>query len=255
MKLMFFDIDGVIYKDKKINDKLLLFLQKNKIPFVFCTGRGYLRSLEVVNNYLNELPIIIENGSKIVTKNNEIIYQKFLTQNEKEILKYIDYKEVEYILFNPSNSNNYIQYGDKPLLYVSKRISNYEDFYNEVLANDICQITIKFKGNEYVNTFIDKCNKNDINAIKSEDYIIINSKGINKRTAIEFIIDNIIMNDDIYIFGNDYNDIEMFRLKKGKKIAIIDDNTPEELISLSDIQTSYKDLYKVVFNIVKYKKN
>ena len=252
MNYFFLDIDGVIYKNDTLNKKMLNYLKNNNVSYIFCTGRGYLRCMDIVNNYIDDKSlIIIENGSKIVTGNNKLIYYKCLNEKDKKSLLWINQNQIDYILFNTLDSDFYFEFGNNLLPFVNKRNYNYEEFYKKVLTNDICQITIKFINKTYEKEFYQKCKNNNINIIKSEDYIILNAFGVNKKTAIEYIINlqNINMNN-VSVFGNDYNDIEMFKMKIANKVLIKEKNTPEILLKLANIITSYEELNTVVSEIV-----
>lgn len=251
MKTFFVDIDGVIYKNKKLNLEVIKSIQNNNYRLIFCTGRGYLRSLDVIKDYLdNDSIIIIENGSKIVDyKGKKLIFKNILSQ-EKEIIKEINPEKIDYILFNPNNSKKYISYSKINLKHVKVNYDSYQLFCDELLKNNITQITIKFKNQIYKNNFKILCQKKGINYKLSEDYLIINAKDISKKSAILFCMNKYNMkNDDIVIIGNDYNDLEMFDVACDYKIAVVDENTPNLLIEKSTISTNFDNLSKVIKNI------
>ena len=177
MKTFFIDIDGVIYKDGKINDELLNIIKKQGDKIIFCTGRGYLRSLDIIKEYLDDdSVIIIENGSKIVDYLGNIIYFKKITNTEKSIIKKINNKKIDYIIFNPIDSQKYISYSQKKLKYVQEHYTSYDFFIKKMLKKDITQLTIKFKNVNFQREFVKLCQDEKINIKLSENFVNINAK-------------------------------------------------------------------------------
>lgn len=256
MKNFFVDIDGVIYKNGKINKKLISLIEQEKSKLIFCTGRGYMRSLDVVKEYLkNNSILIIENGSKIVDSLGNKIFFKNISDKEKEVIKNIDYNQIEYILFNPNDLKYYISYSEKKLTHVQTYCSSYEMFCKEMYNKDITQITIKFKSNEYKENFLLLCENKNINLKLSEDYVVINAYNVSKKSAIiQYLEKEHIDNSDVIIIGNDYNDLEMFDISCLSKIAVVDEYTPKLLIKKANVITDFDNLAKTVKKIIKSKR-
>ena len=248
MKTVFIDIDGVVYKDGIINKKLIYKIKKSKNEIVFCTGRGYLRSLEIIKPFLETTStIIVENGSKIVDIFGSKVYSKNISKQDKKIIKYIKPEDIEYIIFNPNGSDYYISYSSIHLKYVEKNYTDFKQFYNAVMENDMTQITIKFKNDKESNYFFDKTKENKINIRKSENNIIINAKGINKKTAIQkYIKKERLHLKDVIVIGNDYNDVEMFNIKCTTKIAVRDEYTPKIIIEKATVVTNFNELHNII---------
>ncbi len=253
MKTFFVDIDGVIYRNGKVNKDVIDLIDNNNNRLVFCTGRGYTRCLDIVGNFLKKDSIlIIENGSKIVDYNGNIIYSKNISSKTKETLKEIDYNQIESVIYNSNSSNNYISFSSVPLKHIVKKYNNFLDFYDEMLYQQFTQITIKFKNDIYKNHFVDYLNSKKINVKKSEDYIIINEKNVNKKSGIDKYIKKYkIEVSDAIVIGNDYNDIEMFKINCGYKIAVKDEYTPASLLELATDITDFNNLSKIVSKITK----
>lgn len=252
MKTFFVDIDGVIYKNGKINKKIIDIINNSNNRIVFCTGRGYIRCLDIVGRHLKRNSIlIIENGSKIVDYKGNIIYSKNLLMHTKKVIKRIDYNQIEYIIYNPNATKYYVSFSDIVLKHTVKNYKSYFDFYNEFLHQQLTQIAIKFKNNVYKDCFIDYLYSKQINVKKSEDYVIINEKNISKKSAIsEYIKKFKLKNNDIIIIGNDCNDIEMFEIDCIHKIAVNDEYTPNSLLKLATDVTDFNNLSKTVIKIV-----
>ena len=201
MKYFFVDIDGVIYKNGKINDKVIKLVKNNKNKLIFCSGRGYIRCLEIIGKYLNNNSIIIvENGSKIVKNDGKTIYYKKINNNDISILKDIDFTKLEYIIFNPLYNNYYISYSKSNLKYVKKNYKYYSSFYKRLIKSKTTQICIK-TNNDYLETIIDIFNRNKINYSLSEGNILINGKNINKKSGVIKVLnkDGINLEDVVLI--------------------------------------------------------
>lgn len=253
MKTFFVDIDGVIYKNGKVNKDVIDLIDNSDNRLVFCTGRGYTRCLDIVGEFLKKDSIlIVENGSKIVDYTGNIIYSKNISSKTKEVLKDIDYNQIESIIYNSNDSNNYIAFSKTPLKHIVKNYNKFLDFYDEMLHQHFTQITVKFENDIYKNYFVDYLNSKNINVKKSEDYTIINEKNVSKKSGInEYIKKYKIEVSDTIVIGNDYNDIEMFKMNSGYKIAVKDEYTPESLLELATDITDFNNLSKTVSIIIK----
>lgn len=253
MKTFFVDIDGVIYKNGKVNKDVIDLIDNSDNRLVFCTGRGYTRCLDIVGEFLKKDSIlIVENGSKIVDYTGNIIYSKNISSKTKEVLKDIDYNQIESIIYNSNDSNNYISFSKTPLKHIVKNYNKFLDFYDEMLHQHFTQITVKFENDIYKNYFVDYLNSKNINVKKSEDYTIINEKNVSKKSGInEYIKKYKIEVSDTIVIGNDYNDIEMFKMNCGYKIAVKDEYTPESLLELATDITDFNNLSKTVSIIIK----
>ncbi len=253
MKTFFVDIDGVIYKNGKVNKDVIDLIDNSDNRLVFCTGRGYTRCLDIVGDFLKKDSIlIVENGSKIVDYTGNIIYSKNISSKTKEVLKDIDYNQIESIIYNSNDSNNYISFSKTPLKHIVKNYNKFLDFYDEMLHQHFTQITVKFENDIYKNYFVDYLNSKNINVKKSEDYTIINEKNVSKKSGInEYIKKYKIEVSDTIVIGNDYNDIEMFKMNCGHKIAVKDEYTPESLLELATDITDFNNLSKTVSIIIK----
>ena len=253
MKTFFVDIDGVIYKNGKVNKDVIDLIDNSDNRLAFCTGRGYTRCLDIVGDFLKKDSIlIVENGSKIVDYTGNIIYSKNISSKTKEVLKDIDYNQIESIIYNSNDSNNYISFSKTPLKHIVKNYNKFLDFYDEMLHQHFTQITVKFENDIYKNYFVDYLNSKNINVKKSEDYTIINEKNVSKKSGInEYIKKYRIEVSDTIVIGNDYNDIEMFKMNCGHKIAVKDEYTPESLLELATDITDFNNLSKTVSIIIK----
>ena len=167
-------------------------------------------------------------------------------------MKDIDYNQIESIIYNSNDSNNYISFSKTPLKHIVKNYNKFLDFYDEMLHQHFTQITVKFENDIYKNYFVDYLNSKNINVKKSEDYTIINEKNVSKKSGInEYIKKYKIEVSDTIVIGNDYNDIEMFKMNCGHKIAVKDEYTPESLLELATDITDFNNLSKTVSIIIK----
>lgn len=251
MKVFFIDIDGVIYKEGKINRKVINIIKQKQSKIVYCTGRGYLRALDIIKDSLdNDSILIVENGSKIVDTSGKNLYFKNISQQDKNIIKNIDYNQIEYAIFNPNDKKTYISYSKKKLEHVELNCNSYQTFCVEMNKSDITQITIKFNNKIYQKEFIMLCENSGINYKISEDYVIINRNLISKKSAILYYLNRFNVNcSDIVIIGNDYNDLDMFDLECKNKIVVVDKYTPKSLIKKANIVTNFEELESIIEKI------
>ena len=88
-KLIVCDMSGIASNKGVNNEELLNVLNNlNNYDCTFCTGKGYSGGYETIKNVNLKIPFICENGSVLVTKNGEIIYNEKM--NGQEVAKLIN---------------------------------------------------------------------------------------------------------------------------------------------------------------------
>ena len=251
MKTFFLDIDGVVYRDNVVNTKVLEIIKNTQNKYIFCTGRGYARCLDIVKEYIdNDDEIVLETGGYIKKGKIELYYNEISTEIKK-IIGLIHEEDVEFIIFAIRGTNEYYSFGKDNLLHVKIKYTNFTDFLDFLYESKVCQITLKFKNINSQNMFLKSCKNKKIEYKLSEDYVIINNSGVSKKTAIEYIIQlNNLNKDDCIVVGNDYNDIDMFDINCYKKIGILDMNTPEIIKQKATDLSSFDDLPRLIKEIL-----
>ena len=87
---------------------------------------------------------------------------------------------------------------------------------------------------------------------KSENnFLHIKEKGINKGMAVEVLSKYLsIPLNSVIVVGNDYNDIEMFRLNVREKILIVNNAVPNiDLIKYNVMKFNHNELVSYVYDL------
>lgn len=208
-KLIVCDMSGIASTRGKNNDELLNALNNLKnYNCSFCTGKGYSGGYVTLKNIDLKVPFICENGSVLVKKDGEIMYnEKMNSHDVVELIKNIDLENVCRITTRGLSGENKIESLNKFHVVVSER-----EFHS------ICSI------------------------------------GVNKGSGIKKLAEycNLSLND-IIIIGNDMNDIDMFKLDCGLKIATGSEKPPKELLELSSIYVPLNELPNFIMEVDKNK--
>ncbi len=250
--LVFVDSDGTLKNnDGNISDHtidVLSKLKENDIEVVITTGRPRYHALKVKNNSNASRYIISSNGAEVYDDGDKkVIYAKYI--NNKNILKIAKYAskyksicaftvdDIETVTDEVRNEHQRLL--DKPLKRYIK------DHY-------VKQIFIKPENQDVANKIYKKINKLKNCKIANESSYfqtgIVEKKGIwfsvthnevNKGVAIKALSNYLdVKLDNTYGFGNDYNDVEMF---KTVNHSIIMDNANEDLKKLAKVITKSND--------------
>lgn len=250
--LVFVDSDGTLKNNDGIISEhtveVLSKLKDNDIEVVITTGRPRYHALKVKNNSNASRYVISSNGAEIYDElKNNVIYAKYL--DNKDIIK----------IYKISTKNNSI---------CAFTIDNYE-FVSDEIKNEhqrmldnpikmflkqhyVKQIFIKSNSKEHANKIYKKISKIKNCKIANESsyfqtgivekkgiWFSVTHKDVNKGIAIKELTNHLNLElDNTYGFGNDYNDIEMF---KTVGHSIIMDNANEELKKLAKIITKSND--------------
>lgn len=224
--LVIFDIDGVVLKENKpVNNviKSINRLYENGISYTFSTGRGYAKFLEATRNINCRLPIILEDGGKIVSPNGlPIKYHSLNKETINNVLTLLNSKFLIYAKFCPINSNKYRFFTS--VNDIKNEIVNSQKYYCEAITDS---------SYEFVNWLL------ELNGVRltlkmqalNKRFVYINADGINKGTAIIELASILkVPLNEIIAIGNDYNDISMFKVGLAEKIAILSKACPSKLI-------------------------
>lgn len=262
-QLIICDMSGIA-STKGVNNKELLDSLNSLKNFdcSFCTGKGYSGGYETLKNVDIKVPFICENGSVLVTKSGEIIYNdhmnpvkttkliKTLANNFNfEFLAYVDLNTHKYKFLK--GTKKLTEDLTQPWFYSEEIYEDVDSFLNNIDINNVCRITTRG-----LECDMEKNKKifNDFNVVVSEnEFHSICNNGINKGFGVEKLADfcNVDIKD-IVIIGNDMNDIDMFKLDCGFKIATGETRPPKELLDLANI---YVPLEKLPIFLEKIDKN
>lgn len=264
IKLIASDLDGtIIDKDNEIyktNLEAISDINKNKIPFVICTGKTY-SIYQGLSSIFQASYGIFGNGTSIMNlKTGEEIYQSlldpssvikiiklaknnnlhvhFYTKNQivTEELLYLDLRN--YRLQKNNIYNNKLEFKIVPdlLKYLSKKetqISNIvisstgslEKVQKEILDKlDVSVLNIKKQGN-FKDSIINK----------EYEYLDIMPRNVSKGNALEILSNHLKINtDEILAIGDNLNDLDMVE-KVGLGIAV--NNAYSKLKEVADYTT------------------
>lgn len=225
-KMIVSDYDQTFY----INDE---DIEKNKIAvnefrnkgniFVIATGRSYDDFMKKKNEYNIEYDyLIINHGATILDKDDNIIFNKKITNEILDSLKSDLRIEDSEINFCCSMLESRVDFEHRDLTKIHVKYSDLE-YSNEI------QKKLEEKYNSFLNVYW-----------VSGNSLEIISKKTNKSKAIKLLAEKIkIRQEEIYTIGDGYSDFEMVKdyngyamkesVKELKKVAI------DEIESVSDL--------------------
>ena len=258
IKLAAFDMDGTLLNDKKEitpkTEKVLKELQKQGVELAFITGRVYVSPHYYAKVHGLDLMIAATNGSHVVDKNGNVIYEAKLdkeTVNKVlDLLKdtgfYFHLYPIDGLITSEENSSNPLSeiHGRMPEGYEDKMrrvILPYDELYN--IDDDIYKIIIITDDNEARLKFRELLDKEGIfNSSSWDNNIEITSFKGTKKYGVEAMLKNLgISWDDVWAFGDNENDLPMlhlaehpfimgnatYEIKKESSATVVGDNDEE----------------------------
>lgn len=258
MKLAAFDMDGTLLDDKKEitpkTEKVLKELQKQGVELAFITGRVYVSPYYYAKVHGLDLMIAATNGSHVVDKNGNVIYEAKLdkeTVNKVlDLLKdtgfYFHLYPIDGLITSEENSSNPLSeiHGRMPEGYEDKMrrvILPYDELYN--IDDDIYKIIIIADDNEARLKFRELLDNEGIfNSSSWHNNIEITSFKGTKKYGVEAMLKNLKISwDDVWAFGDNENDLPMLHLaghpfimgnatddiKKESRATVVGDNDEE----------------------------
>lgn len=258
IKLAAFDMDGTLLNDKKEitskTEKVLKELQKQGVELAFITGRVYVSPYYYAKVHGLDLMIAATNGSHVVDKNGNVIYEAKLdkeTVNKVlDLLKdtgfYFHLYPIDGLITSEENSGNPLSeiHGRMPEGYEDKMrrvILPYDELYK--IDDDIYKIIIITDDNEARLKFRELLdNERIFNSSSWHNNIEITSFKGTKKYGVEAMLKNLgISWDDVWAFGDNENDLPMLHLaghpfimgnatdeiKKESRATVVGDNDEE----------------------------
>ena len=197
MKLLASDFDNTIFfpedKEKTIsNIKAIKDFVSHGNLFCIITGRNYTDLKVFLNEY--NIPysyLVCEDGAKIFNNMDYCIDTTYLEKddinNTLELLKELD---CDYYLDDGYNKTEYLE--------------------------DVVKIVVNCKDEEEKKKIVKLVkDKIDIHIYASRTHVNIINKSVNKKVALEKLIDIEKINNDIYVIGDNDNDYEMLKTFNG----------------------------------------
>ena len=214
VKMIVLDLDKTLLNDDGIitdySMKTLKICMENNIKIAFATARSYDSTLRFIERVKPNIAIM--NTGALTIYENKIFDQKPLPMKiaNKIIPELFQQKSAGKILIETENEKYRICKSDvendyKPWEYKKWNIE-------EPLVNDLLKIRFELFSEDIYLDLKEKYPECDIIHFTNEDWHMVQMKGANKINAIRRIVekDKISMNN-VYAFGDDYNDIDMIR--------------------------------------------
>lgn len=252
--LLVSDMDGTLLNSKgklsEENKKAIEYFVDNGGQFTLATGRMLPSIKRHIHKMKVTLPVIMYNGTKVYDFNrDEVIWEKFLEEERKEIVKVV----------NKINTNVGIEIYSDEIVYIykecerTKRFNNlgYDVIYNiddNIWSKKWTKALIVGEKEEldFVETYLRETYKDNYIVRSSNVYLEIIPKEVSKGQALkELIIHSELENFKVITVGDNMNDVELLEeahygfcisngseelKKKSKYIAPSNDENPIEFI-------------------------
>ena len=216
MKLIVCDFDGTYLTNEesiKINNlKIKEFREHNNL-FMISSGRSFKSLKEMINKYNIEYDYISCCDGSILYDNKDNIIKKYALNNSI-INKYLNLKKI--VKFER------IQY------------SYPDDYYKNMQSKELIGLNIVIKNENINEKFLkefyileNKYKEYDFLVYKHDEitFFCLKNHGINKSSTIDLLKNQLnISYNDIYVFGDNDNDINMLEKYNGYYIGKVNDN-------------------------------
>lgn len=219
MKVIASDFDNTLYtKERKTLqenvESVKNFINRGNI-FIIITGRSYSNISKVIKEY--NIPykyLVCQDGANIFDENDKCIKSNLLDKNKSlDIEKYLQENDIEY---------------------------SFESAYNDYdVINNAVKITVTLKDKDDSKKITrDIKDIADVYAYTSSKHINIIDSYVNKCEALEYLVNNNYISDNITVLGDDINDFEMMSKYHGmimeKHDPILDSLNKETIESVRD---------------------
>ena len=264
-KMIVMDMDGTLLRsDGTCSEKTKKYLNNLKSEghvIVLATGRCFEEVMTSVDKAFFANYIISHNGSVIY----DVLKEKFIFENKipKDVVMAIaslygekTIERISFVTLNKYNRFTLEYHQDSKFVHM---ISDVNELKN--ISNDIFNICIRLKQNNYVDILIDemKIKFKDLDFIVMQDSfgsdkrIEIVSKGVSKSTSIDKLVKLESMDKkDVICFGDGLNDIDMLEYC-GVSVAM--GNALEEVKNVCKYVTDTNDNDGIIVFLKKYLNN
>lgn len=256
------DLDGTLLYPKlknnymcKANIDALKVFNKNVI---IVSGRNQLFAKKICNFLSIKETFIACNGAAICCEGKEIFLQHIDTAQLNELIDYVKktYSKYTMILFD-SKGNLYSICDDinRAIETEKKHLTNFPkiayttdkniDTINELLSkeNSIIKINVAldYDGKIELYNYLNSCNYDFTLAICNGS-LEITARGINKGASLKRLTEYMkLSNDDVYVIGDDKNDLSMFN-EYPNSFLINHDNNKDLHNKVKHVLDSFKDI-------------
>ena len=237
MKLLVMDYDGTLFvndNDLKNNINYLKKWKNNNNLIMISTGRSYpsIKNQVDINNIIYDY-ISCADGSLIYDTDGNILE---MYKMDNDIIEPYEkfYKDLKYeeIQFSYPRGYSNILLDDKNLLGINICLSN--ENYTKEIVNSFLLLSEKYPKYHFLNYMH-----------PNFSYLCVKPSGIDKSKTIDYLKEKLkLKNNDIYVIGDSYNDLEMIKKYNG----VCMDNSYDEILKIS--KKSYSTVAKYIEDIL-----
>ncbi|MFC6291446.1 hypothetical protein BHU61_04535 [Macrococcus epidermidis] len=221
MKVFAVDMDGTFLDSDNNYDKKFFERLNTEYKDEFKLLVASSNTISHLKTFFRQKDIYyIGSNGAVIAFDDKIIDTQFLDNTDiYRILKYLNYNNI-YSYVTSTLEKSYVN-----KLAGEQFISRMQNYYNDLIINnlnemnemnDITKITIEIKGDmkELIAQLNALC-QSSIAVYSGFNCIDIIHKGTNKAVAIKKVLNILVANmQDLYVFGDSDNDIEMLKLTK-----------------------------------------
>lgn len=241
LRLGIFDINGTIHSNsERISSDVtngFRRLHDSGVLTTVITGRGFKNAKRLIgaewdNIVSPNIPLCVENGAKVVTQQGENV--RFSVMKRPTIQRAlnafdVNSKEIEYLAYYPVNSKS------GAVLYLSDSATNESlseftrrhgqpsksfendliNFERQVFEDKSCMMIIKPRSVEIYPEL------SDSNIMINGKEINLLEQGVDKGSGVRDLSELTgVSLTDIFVAGNDFNDLPMLRMPVGRKYFV-----------------------------------
>jgi Cof subfamily protein (haloacid dehalogenase superfamily) len=238
------DLDGTLLEpDKSIkpdNLKLINQLIEEDVNITYATARSLTTAKQVIGDINFKLPIIVQNGTFILSPNGDVILGNYLGDSILDTVRDYDISPIVYSQIGKKNYFSYIK--DKTSAGVKAFVDDHLDDPRNHPVNTCEDL---YEGDIFYLLLIDDYDKlKPLYDLFKEDYyavfdqemyshdwwLEVMSPDASKANAIKYLKQK-LQCDEVVVFGDGKNDIEMFE-EADYSCAV--ENAAPELIKCAD---------------------
>ncbi|MCC2624584.1 MAG: hypothetical protein K0R14_457 [Burkholderiales bacterium] len=249
-KCFIFDLDGTIVFNSimlsKANQDIIQKIIDYGHEVIFATGRSYRDFKAVMPAHLHNYSLVLFSGSLSMNSGGEILRslplpQKCVADIVELCLKYQD-------MFIIDNISHYYHppTADQVLGFIDSQISRFrEKDIKKMLDTDIYKILVLDMKHHDMFSEYAKENNLGIKHHSYDGYFDIVVKGCNKYDGVLPLVGG-YANEDVFVFGNDFNDLEMLSHFQNSIVF----GSIDQLIQISKLNIRYDQQQEENFKLL-----
>lgn len=222
IKLVVSDLDGTLLRSDERLDLNISSEIKNK-PYLFTIASG--RNKALIKNYIEdlniEIPYIANNGAEIIFENRTIYQRNIVRKDLMYMLKLAKTMEIECLI----NCDQYV-YTMGYINHMKKLVERFDGILprlrdaalSTIGQDEVQKIMFYHNQGSILQGFASLVNKKCANTICSKaegDFYCAKHLEADKGTALEKLCSMLEIDlDEVLVFGDNYNDLGMFRAAK-----------------------------------------